>query len=113
MGYTLTSASGLSPGQTGRYSGTCAGAGFITTEAMLWCHELRVPLVVARTGQVPTMVSAPVLYDHGGIRRAQAVAAYVKGKDTRSLAVTIGRYLLDTKLANQARTLTTELGRPM
>ncbi len=88
------------------------GAGFITTEAMLWCHELKVPLVVARTGQVPTMVSAPVLYDHGGIRRAQAVAAYVKGKDTRSLAVTIGRYLLDTKLANQARTLTTELGRP-
>jgi CRISPR-associated protein Cas1 len=79
------------------------GAGMITTEAMAWCHHRSVPLVVARTGSTPTMVGAPALFDHSGLRRAQALAPYVSGDGGRSMALNIVRWLVDLRQQDQAR----------
>jgi CRISPR-associated endonuclease Cas1 len=79
------------------------GAGMVTTEAMAWCHRRNLPLVVARTGTIPTMVGGPALFDHAGLRRAQALAPYLPGAESASLAVTIAHWLTDLRLADQAR----------
>jgi CRISPR-associated endonuclease Cas1 len=87
------------------------GAGFITTEAMLWCHQRGLPLVVARTRTTPTMVNAAALFDHGGIRRAQALAPYIIEDNGRSVAVNVARVLLDGRLSDQARLAEQHFGR--
>jgi CRISPR-associated endonuclease Cas1 len=79
------------------------GAGMITTEAMAWCHHRDLPLVVARTGSTPTMVGAAALFDHAGLRRAQAIAPYVPDNVGCTVAVNAARWLLDLRLAGQAR----------
>jgi CRISPR-associated endonuclease Cas1 len=79
------------------------GAGMITSEAIAWCHRCALPVVVARTGTIPTMVGGPALFDHAGLRRAQTLAPYVPGAGSASLAVTINRWLIDLRLADQAR----------
>jgi hypothetical protein len=78
------------------------GAGVVTTEAMLWCHARNLALVVARTA-TPTMVNAVTLFDHAGLRRAQALAPYVKGSDGRSVGLGVARWLIDQRLQDQAR----------
>jgi CRISPR-associated endonuclease Cas1 len=81
------------------------GAGFVTTEAMTWCHLQGLPLVVARTGPHPTMMGAPVLFDHGGLRYAQALSASLP------TALPILKWLLDRRLVEQAA-LAERMGRP-
>ena len=82
------------------------GTGTVTTEAMRFCDEQRLPLIVARPGGAePYMVGVPVLYDHGGLRRAQALAAYTP------LAMDLTRLLLDRRLVDQARIAASLLGR--
>jgi CRISPR-associated endonuclease Cas1 len=78
------------------------GAGVVTTEAMLWCHARNLPLVVARTA-TPTMVNAVALFDHAGLRRAQALAPFVKGPEGRTVALGVARWLIDLRLQDQAR----------
>ena len=74
------------------------GTGTVTTEAMRFCDDKHLPLIVARPGGAePFMVGAPALDDHGGLRRAQALAAYTP------LAMDVTRWLLDRRLADQAR----------
>ena len=83
------------------------GAGAVTTEAMTWCHLQGLPLVVARTGPVPTMIGAPILFDHGGLRRAQALSGADPGTAIRILC-----WLLDRRLADQAWVAGHLVGRP-
>jgi CRISPR-associated protein Cas1 len=73
------------------------GDGMVTTDALAWCHALGVALVVAGRFGEPLAVSAPELYGHGGLRRAQALAQFTE----TGLEVT--RLLLDRRLADQAR----------
>ena len=74
------------------------GTGTVTTEAMRFCDDKHLPLIVARPGGAePFMVGTPALYDHGGLRHAQALAAYTP------LAMDVTRWLLDRRLADQAR----------
>ena len=87
------------------------GAGVVTTEAMLWCHQRGLPLVVARSRTEPTMMGAPALFDHAALRRAQALAPYVQTARGDSVAVTVTRWLLDQRLHDQARIAETMLGR--
>ena len=87
------------------------GAGIITTGAMQWCHQRGLPLVVARSRTEPTMGGAPALFDHAGLRRAQALAPYVQTARGDSLAVSVTRWLIDQRLQDQARIAETMLGR--
>ncbi|MHB1582994.1 MAG: CRISPR-associated endonuclease Cas1 [Acidimicrobiales bacterium] len=74
------------------------GTGVVTTEAMRWCDDQRLPLLVARPGTAqPSVVGAPALFDHGGLRRAQALSVYTP------VALEVTRWLLDKRLADQAR----------
>lgn len=82
------------------------GAGYVTTEAMTWCYAKRLPMVVVRSGSTPTMVSAPALYDHAGLRRAQALAGYVVG------GLDIARWLVGLRIGDQARIAGDRLERP-
>lgn len=81
------------------------GAGMITTEAMAWCHQQGLPVVVARTFSTPTMINAASLFDSGGIRRAQALSAYTP------MCMDIVRLLLDKRLTGQADIALRLLGR--
>ncbi len=83
------------------------GAGMVTTEAMAWCHLQGLPLVVARTGQEPTMLGAPALFDHGGLRQAQAVTSAVP-----FITVGVLRSLIDRRLSDQARIAADLFDRP-
>jgi CRISPR/Cas system-associated endonuclease Cas1/transcriptional regulator with XRE-family HTH domain len=83
------------------------GVGTVTTEAMRWCDEQRLPLVVARPGGAePYMLGVPVLFDHAGLRCAQALAPYT------TVGIEVTRWLLDRRLADQARIARSALGRP-
>jgi CRISPR-associated protein Cas1 len=83
------------------------GIGTVTTEALRWCDEQRLPLVVARPGGAePYMLGVPVLYDHAGLRRAQALAPYTP------VGIVLTRWLLDRRLADQARVAASLLSRP-
>jgi CRISPR-associated endonuclease Cas1 len=77
------------------------GTGAVSTEAMRWCHDQRLPLIVAKPGDAePYMFGAPVLFDHGGLRRAQSVATLT------SAGMEVVRWLLGLRLADQARIAT-------
>lgn len=83
------------------------GAGYVTTEAMTWCHLVGLPLLVARTGPTPTMLGGPVLYDHGGMRRAQALTSADPAAFQRILG-----WLLDRRICDEAGNAERLLGRP-
>ena len=75
------------------------GCGTITTPVMDWCLERRLPLVITNTSQDEiAMIGAPTLYDHGALRRAQALAVFAPG-----IGPEIARFLLDRRLSDQAR----------
>jgi CRISPR/Cas system-associated endonuclease Cas1 len=57
------------------------------------------------------MVGAPAIFDHAGLRRAQALAPYVRKARGHSVAVVVSRWLLDQRLQHQARIAETVLGR--
>jgi CRISPR-associated protein Cas1 len=83
------------------------GIGTVTTEAMRWCDEARLPLVVARPGSAePYMFGVPALFDHAGLRRAQALAPYT------TVGIEVTRWLLNRRLADQARIAKAALNRP-
>lgn len=73
------------------------GDGIVTTEAMAWCAALGVALVVADQSGEPLAAGTRALFDHGGLRRAQALAAFT------STGMTVVRWLLDRRLADQVR----------
>lgn len=74
------------------------GFGSISTQAMSWCLERQLPFVITNTSQDEiAMIGAPVLYDHGGLRRVQALAPMTP------LGLQITHYLLDRRLLEQAR----------
>jgi CRISPR-associated endonuclease Cas1 len=74
------------------------GVGAVSTAAMAWCAEQHLPLIVARPGSAePYMVGAPTLFDHGGLRRAQALAPFTP------TGMAVVRWLLDVRLADQSR----------
>jgi CRISPR-associated endonuclease Cas1 len=81
------------------------GPGMISTEAMVWCQQQRLPLIVARTRTEPTMIGAAALYDHPGLRRRQALSAGTEG------GMAVVRWLIDRRLQDQAR-VCERLGRP-
>jgi CRISPR-associated endonuclease Cas1 len=82
------------------------GVGSITTEAARWCAEQGLPLVLAKPGGAePFMIGAAALFDHGGLRRAQALAPFTP------VAQKVVRWLLDLRLADQARIAEKYLGR--
>jgi CRISPR-associated endonuclease Cas1 len=82
------------------------GVGSITTDAARWCAEQGVPLVLAKPGGVePFMIGAPALFDHGGLRRAQALAPFTP------VAQKVVRWLLDLRLADQTRIAERQLAR--
>jgi CRISPR-associated endonuclease Cas1 len=83
------------------------GVGTVTTEAMRWCDEQRLPLVVARPGGAePYMLGVPSLLDMSALRRAAALAPYT------TVGIEIVRSLLDRRLADQTRIAAGLLGRP-
>jgi CRISPR-associated protein Cas1 len=81
------------------------GDGMVTTDAFAWCHSLGVALVIAGRFGEPLAVSAPELYGHGGLRRAQALSPFTE----TAMAITLA--LLDLRLADQARITRDLLGR--
>lgn len=72
------------------------GDGLVTVEAIGWCAGVGVALVVAGRDGAPLLVGTPALYDHGGLRRAQALAPLTE------LGMVLVRQLLDRRLADQA-----------
>ncbi len=73
------------------------GDGIVTTEAAAWCHSMGVALVIANTNGECFSTGTPALFDHGGLRRAQALAPFTP------VGMSIVRWLLDNRLADQAR----------
>lgn len=72
------------------------GAGYVTTEALAWLHGVGVALVVV-SGDDVLAAGCPSLCDHGGLRRAQALA---RGQES---GLQVVRWLLGRRLEDQAR----------
>jgi CRISPR-associated protein Cas1 len=81
------------------------GEGIVTTDAVAWCAALGVALVVVGPAGEPLMIGAPELYAHGGLRQAQALAPFTE------VGIATTRWLLDRRLADQARITRDRLGR--
>ncbi|HLM21748.1 MAG TPA: CRISPR-associated endonuclease Cas1 [Propionibacteriaceae bacterium] len=82
------------------------GDGMITTEAMAWCHNLGIGLVVCDRAAAPLLAGGPALYRHGSLTKAQALAT------VNGTAMRVVHTLLDRRLADQARITRTHLDRP-
>lgn len=73
------------------------GDGMVTTEAMAWCHALKITLVIGNSDGAPLLVGGPQLYRHGTLAKAQALAT------TTYTGMAVVQQLLDRRLADQAR----------
>lgn len=81
------------------------GSGVVTTDAVAWCDAIGVALVIAGPHGEALSVSAATTFDHGGLRRSQALAAFTP------TGMSITHYLLERRLADQSRVCRTLLQR--
>jgi CRISPR-associated endonuclease Cas1 len=73
------------------------GEGSITTAAFGWYAATGVSIVVTGGQGELLAAGAPALFDHGGLRRAQALAPFAH------IGIVVTRYLLDRRLTDQTR----------
>lgn len=84
-----------------------AGHGVITLEALRWLRDTRLPWAVVDEHSTNLVATSPPATTDARLLRAQASAPYT---DT---ALRVTRYLLEAKLAGQARILATVLSDPV
>ena len=78
--------------------------GFVTFEALRWCHSLAVGVLVLGADGTPTLASTPRVTDDARLRRTQALAP------TEPVGLGVARYLLSSKVTGQALLVSKRFG---